>query len=59
MTLTRFWTPINANGLCRAMAVAENAPASFDELYGIPAPAGMPGAALVPAIERKRRTADA
>ncbi|WP_052229870.1 tyrosine-type recombinase/integrase [Streptomyces sp. CT34] len=32
----------------------ENAPASFEELYGIPAPAGLPQAALVPYVERER-----
>ncbi|MEU5953600.1 hypothetical protein [Streptomyces sp. NPDC047525] len=31
----------------------ENAPASFEELYGIPAPPGLPDAALVPWAERK------
>ncbi|WP_078868564.1 tyrosine-type recombinase/integrase [Streptomyces sp. NRRL B-1347] len=34
----------------------ENAPASFEELYGIPAPAGLPEAALVPSSERRRRS---
>ncbi|MFF1679454.1 hypothetical protein ACFVYG_25905 [Streptomyces sp. NPDC058256] len=33
----------------------ENAPASFDELYGIPAPPGLPEAALVSQTERIRR----
>ncbi|MFC7308462.1 hypothetical protein ACFQVC_30115 [Streptomyces monticola] len=33
----------------------ENAPASFEELYGIPAPPGLPEAALVPHAERTRR----
>ncbi|MDF2267421.1 hypothetical protein P2Q00_18560 [Streptomyces coacervatus] len=32
----------------------ENAPASFEELYGIPAPPGLPEAALVPRAERLR-----
>ncbi|MCI3928797.1 site-specific integrase [Streptomyces sp. AN091965] len=31
----------------------ENAPASFEELYGIPAPPGLPEAALVPRSERR------
>ncbi|MDT0318575.1 site-specific integrase [Streptomyces millisiae] len=31
----------------------ENAPASFEELYGIPAPPGLPEAALVPRAERE------
>lgn len=35
----------------------ENAPASFHELYGIPAPHGLPDAALVPRTERERRPA--
>ncbi|GHE39438.1 hypothetical protein GCM10018785_06320 [Streptomyces longispororuber] len=30
-----------------------NAPASFEELYGMPAPPGLPGAALVPGAERR------
>ncbi|WP_042365911.1 site-specific integrase [Streptacidiphilus neutrinimicus] len=30
----------------------ENAPASFAELYGIPAPAGLPEAALIPSADR-------
>ncbi len=30
----------------------ENAPASFEELYGFPAPPGLPEAALVPRGER-------
>lgn len=34
----------------------ENAPASFEELYGIPAPPGLPEAALVPRAERPRST---
>ncbi len=37
----------------------ENAPASFEELYGIPAPAGLPQAALVPRAEREWSSADA
>lgn len=36
----------------------ENAPASFEELYGIPASAGLPDTALVPCAERKRAVAD-
>ncbi|MFE0099808.1 tyrosine recombinase XerC [Streptomyces sp. NPDC059009] len=32
----------------------EYAPASFEELYGIPAPPGLPEAALVPRAERER-----
>ncbi|WP_405956947.1 tyrosine recombinase XerC [Streptomyces phaeochromogenes] len=31
----------------------ENAPASFEELYGIPVPPGLPESALVPAAERR------
>ncbi|WP_328773245.1 hypothetical protein [Streptomyces sp. NBC_00286] len=30
----------------------KNAPASFEELYGIPAPAGIPEAALTPRSQR-------
>ncbi|MFJ9617977.1 hypothetical protein [Streptomyces noursei] len=37
----------------------EDAPASFEELYGIPAPAGLPQAALVPRAERARPGAGA
>lgn len=33
----------------------ENAPASFEELFGIPAPLGLPEAALVPRAERESR----
>ncbi len=33
----------------------ENAPASFEELYGIPVPPGLPASALVPAAERRLR----
>ncbi len=33
----------------------ENAPAAFEELYGITAPAGLPEAALVPRVERELR----
>ncbi|WP_282795240.1 hypothetical protein [Streptomyces sp. CC224B] len=33
----------------------ENAPASFEELYGIRAPHGLPEAALVPRAQRERR----
>ncbi|MEV6512401.1 hypothetical protein [Streptomyces sp. NPDC051642] len=33
----------------------ENAPASFEELFGTPAPPGLPEAALVPRVERIRR----
>jgi hypothetical protein len=36
-----------------------NAPASFEELYGIPAPAGLPDAALKPRAERTGRGRDA
>ncbi|MEV0220664.1 tyrosine-type recombinase/integrase [Streptomyces sp. NPDC050704] len=36
----------------------ENAPASFEELYGIPAPPGLPEAALAPRSRRKRHHAD-
>ncbi|GGV78531.1 hypothetical protein GCM10010294_47630 [Streptomyces griseoloalbus] len=31
----------------------ENAPALFEELYGFPAPSGLPEAALVPQAERE------
>jgi len=34
----------------------ENAPASFEELYGFPAPPGLPEAALVPRAERLRNS---
>ncbi|MBO3674993.1 hypothetical protein [Streptomyces sp. NEAU-YJ-81] len=37
----------------------ENAPATFEELYGIPAPAGLPQAGLVPQAERERSSAHA
>ncbi|MEW1824197.1 hypothetical protein [Streptomyces sp. NPDC088196] len=35
----------------------ENAPASFEELFGIPEPPGLPEAALVPRAERIGRSA--
>ncbi|MEU1674793.1 hypothetical protein ABZ752_22600 [Streptomyces roseifaciens] len=35
----------------------ENAPASFEELYGIPAPPGLPKVALVPRAKRRKRGA--
>lgn len=115
VSLTRYWSPVQENGLCRAFTLAkeaarakgvmvpeaatfrdlrdfmdavliaarvpprsvqarmrhgtlaetldtygfalevdwENAPASFEELYGIPAPPGLPDAALVPQAERE------
>ncbi|MDH6134925.1 hypothetical protein P3T37_004334 [Kitasatospora sp. MAA4] len=119
VTLTRYWTPVQENSLCRAFDKAkerarargvdvpeqatfrdlrhfvdavlmasgleprkvqaadaaradgrdcqhirwhvdwENAPASFTELYGIEAPAGLPEAALWPAAERERRRSEA
>jgi integrase len=37
----------------------EHAPASFEELYGIPAPPGLPAAALVPRADREGHVADA
>ncbi|MFF9897762.1 tyrosine recombinase XerC [Streptomyces longispororuber] len=36
----------------------ENAPASFEELYGMPAPPGLPAAALVPRAERRGQSRD-
>jgi hypothetical protein len=115
VTLSRYWTPVQENGLCRAFNLAkdkarakgvmvpaaatfrdlrhfmnsvlfasgvvsrnvqtrmrhgtlheteetyglamevdwENAPASFEELYGFPAPSGLSEAALVPQAERE------
>ncbi|WP_349345097.1 hypothetical protein [Streptomyces rapamycinicus] len=118
VTVTRYWTPVRENALCRAFDLAkerarvrveipkkatfrdlrhfadavlvasgleprkvqarmrharlaetldtygylvwevdwENAPASFEELYGIAAPAGLPEVALTPRAERERRS---